>query len=74
MESNFYDSECEVMQVGYDEAKVYCSRLTALEVLKRGHAVPNILSGSTLRSEFRIVFRRHLLQHKNQKEIIGLAI
>jgi hypothetical protein len=40
MESNFYGSECEVIQADYDEAEVFCSRLTALEVLKRGHAVP----------------------------------
>lgn len=40
MESNFYGSKCEVIQASYDEAEVFCSSLTALEVLKRGHAVP----------------------------------
>ncbi|UCE42757.1 MAG: hypothetical protein JSV17_07340 [Candidatus Aminicenantes bacterium] len=40
MESNFYGSECEVIQADYDEAEVFCSQLAALEVLKRGHAVP----------------------------------
>lgn len=40
MESNFYGSECEVMQADYNKAEVFCSRLAALEVLKRGHAVP----------------------------------
>lgn len=40
LESNFFGSECEVIQADYDEAEVYCHRLAALEVLKRGHAVP----------------------------------
>lgn len=40
MESNFYGSKCEVIQADYDEAEVFCSQLAALEVLKRGHAVP----------------------------------
>jgi hypothetical protein len=40
MESNFYGSECEVIQADYDEAEVYCPQLAALDVLKRGHAVP----------------------------------
>ncbi len=40
METNFYGSKCEVIQASYDEAEVFCSSLTALEVLKRGHAVP----------------------------------
>lgn len=40
MESNFYGSECEVIRADYDEAEVFCSQLAALEVLKRGHAVP----------------------------------
>ena len=40
MESNFYGSECEVIQADFDEAEVFCSQLAALEVLKRGHAVP----------------------------------
>jgi hypothetical protein len=40
MESNFYGSKCEVIGANYDEAEVYCSQLAALEVLKRGHAVP----------------------------------
>ncbi len=40
MESNFYGSKCEVHNADYDEAEVACSSLAALEVLKRGHAVP----------------------------------
>lgn len=40
LESNFYGSPCEVIQADYDEAEVYCSQFAALEVLKRGHAVP----------------------------------
>jgi hypothetical protein len=40
MESNFYGSKCEVIQAGYDDAEVFCYSLAALEVLKRGHAVP----------------------------------
>ena len=40
MESNFYGSKCEVIRASYDEAEVFCSSLAALEVLKRGHAVP----------------------------------
>lgn len=40
IESSFYGSECEVIQADYDKAEVQCSRLAALEVLKRGHAVP----------------------------------
>ena len=40
MESNFYGSQCEVIQADYDEAEIFCSQLAALEVLKRGHAVP----------------------------------
>jgi hypothetical protein len=40
MESNFYGSRCEVIRADYDEAEVFCSQLAALEVLKRGHAVP----------------------------------
>jgi hypothetical protein len=40
MESNFYGSKCEVHKADYDEAEVACSSLAALEVLKRGHAVP----------------------------------
>jgi hypothetical protein len=40
MESNFYGSKCEVIQASYDEAELFCSSLTALEVLKRGYAVP----------------------------------
>jgi hypothetical protein len=40
MESNFYGSKCEVIQADLEDAEVYCSQLAALEVLKRGHAVP----------------------------------
>lgn len=40
IESNFYGSECEVIQADYDKAEVYCSTLAALNVLKRGYAVP----------------------------------
>lgn len=40
IESNFYGSECEVIQADFNQAEVYCSQLAALEVLKRGHAVP----------------------------------
>jgi hypothetical protein len=29
-----------VIRADYDEAEVFCSQLAALEVLKRGHAVP----------------------------------
>jgi hypothetical protein len=40
MESNFYGSKCHVIHADYNEAEVFCSQLAALEVLKRGHAVP----------------------------------
>jgi hypothetical protein len=40
IESNFYGSACEVIRADYEEAEVFCSQLAALEVLKRGHAVP----------------------------------
>ena len=40
IESNFYGSKCEVIQSDFDKAEVYCPQLAALEVLKRGHAVP----------------------------------
>jgi hypothetical protein len=40
IESNFYGSECRVIQADFDQAEVYCSQLAALEVLKRGYAVP----------------------------------
>ncbi len=40
IESNFYGSKCEVIQSDFNRAEVSCSQLAALEVLKRGHAVP----------------------------------
>lgn len=40
METNFYGSECEIIRATYDEAEIFCPSLAALEVLKRGYAVP----------------------------------
>lgn len=47
IESNFYGSRCEVIQADYDKAEVYCSKLAALEVLKRGHAFQNLVIRNT---------------------------
>ncbi|MDH7511907.1 MAG: hypothetical protein QHH14_03050 [Clostridiales bacterium] len=40
MESNFYGSLCEVTKADDREAEVRCLKLAALEVLKRGYAIP----------------------------------
>lgn len=40
MDSNFHGSQCEIVHADYNKAEVFCPQLAALEVLKRGHAVP----------------------------------
>jgi hypothetical protein len=68
MESNFYGSKCEVLQASYDEAEVFCSSLAALEVLKRGHAVPKFSY-----EEYTQLLTR-ILEHRAQHCSLGIDL
>jgi hypothetical protein len=61
METNFFGSSCEIIRADYDEAEVLCSSLAALEVLKRGHAVPKFSYEEYIRLYTAIL--KHRAQH-----------
>jgi hypothetical protein len=68
MESNLYGSECEVRRADYDEAEVFCPILAALEVLKRGSAVPKFSY-----EEYTRLFSA-IIEHRAQHCGLGLKL